>query len=204
MRIAGGTMRGRTLAAPDSDALRPTQDAVREAVFSMLRAVLPGCSFLDLYAGTGAVGLEALSRGAARVAWVERAPRSLRVLERNAKALCGDPLPRELRIVRSDVSAWLRRPDLPPGAVSVVYADPPYVEREGDADALGAVMAALAASGVLAPTAFFVAEQRARTPVPAADGFDLLDTRRYGKTQVSLFRRGAPPVPAAEGGTATS
>ena len=196
MRIAAGTMRGRTLAAPDSDFLRPTQDAVREAVFSMLRAVLPGCSFLDLYAGTGAVGLEALSRGAARVAWVERAPRSLRLLERNAKALCGDPLPRELRIVRSDVSAWLRRPDLPPGSVSVVYADPPYVEREGDADALGADMAALAASGVLAPRSFFVAEQRARTPPPAAPGFDLLDTRRYGKTQLSLFRREAPGAAA--------
>lgn len=192
MRVAGGTLRGRTLAAPVSDELRPTQDAVREAVFSMLRAVLPGCSFLDLYAGTGAVGLEALSRGAARVTWVERAPRSLRLLERNARSLCGDPLPQELRIVRSDVSAWLRHPDLPPGSVSVVYADPPYVPREGDPDALGADMAALASSGLLAPAAFFVAEQRARTPVPAAPGFGLLDSRRYGKTQISLFRRTEP------------
>lgn len=192
MRVAGGTLRGRTLAAPVSDELRPTQDAVREAVFSMLRAVLSGCSFLDLYAGTGAVGLEALSRGAARVTWVERAPRSLRLLERNARSLCGDPLPRELRIVRSDVSAWLRHPDLPPGSVSVVYADPPYVPREGDPDALGADMAALASSGLLAPAAFFVAEQRARTPVPAAPGFGLLDSRRYGKTQISLFRRTEP------------
>ena len=95
------------------------------------------------------------------------------------------------------MSAWLRRPDLPPGSVSVVYADPPYVEREGDADALGPVMASLAASGVLAPTSFFVAEQRARTPVPAAPGFDLLDTRHYGKTQVSLFRRDAPDASAS-------
>ena len=192
MRIAGGTLRGRTLAAPAGDALRPTQDAVREAVFSMLRAVVPGCSFLDLYAGTGAVGLEAFSRGAASVAWVERAPRSLRLLERNAKALCGDPLPRALRIVRADAAAWLRRPDLTPASVSVVYADPPYVEREGEADGLGAVMAALAASGLLAPRSFFVAEQRARTPPPAAAGFEPLDSRRYGKTQISLFRRDAP------------
>ena len=64
MRIAGGTLRGRILAAPPDGVLRPTQDAVREALFSMLAAVLPGASFLDLYAGTGAVGLEAWSRGA--------------------------------------------------------------------------------------------------------------------------------------------
>ena len=95
------------------------------------------------------------------------------------------PRPRPL----PNTEAATRRPALPPGSVSVVYADPPYVEREGDADGLGAAMEALAASGILAPTAFFVAEQRARTPVPAAPGFELLDTRRYGKTQISLFKK---------------
>ena len=122
MRIAGGTLRGRTLKAPPGDVLRPTQDAVREALFSMLASVVPGCSFLDLYAGTGAVGLEAFSRGAAAATWVERSPRSLRLLEANLAACCGSPLPPGLRVVRADVAAWLRRPDLPPGSVDVAFA----------------------------------------------------------------------------------
>lgn len=188
MRIAGGTIRGRTLSAPSGDFLRPTQDAVREAVFSMLANVLPGSRFLDLYAGTGAVGLEAWSRGAKEVTWVEKAPRSLKLIERNLAACCGNPIPAGLRLVRSDVSAWVRHPDLAPESIDIVYADPPYVEKEGEADGMGALLSSILASGILAPTAFFLAEQRDRTPVPECEGFTKLSTRRYGKTIVTLYR----------------
>ena len=192
MRIAGGSLRGRILAAPPDGVLRPTQDAVREALFSMLAAVLPGSSFLDLYAGTGAVGLEAWSRGAGAVAWVERSPRSLRTLEANlAKCFGAAGAPPALRLFRADVGAWLKRPALPPGSVSIVFADPPYVEREGEPDGMSALLAAVRDSGLLAPVSFFVAEQRAGTPLPACEGFDLLRDRRYGRTQLSLFRRDA-------------
>lgn len=192
MRIAGGSLRGRILAAPPDGVLRPTQDAVREALFSMLASVLPGASFLDLYAGTGAVGLEAWSRGAGAVAWVERLPRSLRTLEANlAKCFGAAGAPPALRLFRADVGAWLKRPALPPGSVSIVFADPPYVEREGEPDGMSALLAAVRDSGLLAPVSFFVAEQRAGTPLPACEGFDLLRDRRYGRTQLSLFRRDA-------------
>ena len=192
MRIAGGSLRGRILAAPPDGVLRPTQDAVRAALFSMLAAVLPGASFLDLYAGTGAVGLEAWSRGAGAVAWVERSPRSLRTLEANlAKCFGAAGAPPALRLFRADVGAWLKRPALPPGSVSIVFADPPYVEREGEPDGMSALLAAVRDSGLLAPVSFFVAEQRAGTPLPACEGFDLLRDRRYGRTQLSLFRRDA-------------
>ena len=192
MRIAGGSLRGRILAAPPDGVLRPTQDAVREALFSMLAAVLPGASFLDLYAGTGAVGLEAWSRGAGAVAWGERSPRSLRTLEANlAKCFGAAGAPPALRLFRADVGAWLKRPALPPGSVSIVFADPPYVEREGEPDGMSALLAAVRDSGLLAPVSFFVAEQRAGTPLPACEGFDLLRDRRYGRTQLSLFRRDA-------------
>ncbi len=190
MRVAGGSLRGRVLAVPPGDAMRPTQDAVREAVFSMLAAVLPGCGFLDLYAGTGAVGIEAWSRGAARVAWVESAPKSLRCLERNVAALCGTQAPEKLRVFRADVSAWLRRPTLPDGSVDIVFADPPYVGREGESDGMSALLAASAASGMLAPRSFFVAEQRAGTPPPSSPEWETICVRRYGRTQIALLRRG--------------
>ena len=202
MRISGGSFRGRTLRAPPGDLLRPTQDAVREAAFSMLAAVVPGCSFLDLYAGTGAVGLEAASRGAARVAWVERNPKCLRALEANAAACLGSPLPPAMRVFRADVSVWICRPPLPPRSVDVVFADPPYVEREGDADSLPALAEAVAASGILAPVSFFVAEQRAGTPFAVPGGFSLLASRRYGRTSLSLLRRDAPE-PGRVAGSAT-
>jgi len=192
VRIAGGSLRGRILAAPPDGVLRPTQDAVREALFSMLASVLPGASFLDLYAGTGAVGLEAWSRGAGAVAWVERSPRSLRTLEANLEKCFGEAgAPPALRLFRAEVGAWLKRPALPPGSVSIVFADPPYVEREGEPDGMSALLAAVRDSGLLAPVSFFVAEQRAGTPLPACEGFDLLRDRRYGRTQLSLFRRDA-------------
>ena len=204
MRIAGGTLRGRILAAPPDGVLRPTQDAVREALFSMLAAVLPGASFLDLYAGTGAVGLEAWSRGAGSVAWVERAPRSLRVLETNLAKCFGEAgPPPALRVFRADVDAWLRRPPLPPGSVDIVFADPPYAEREGGDDGMSALLAAVRDSGLLAPVSFFVAEQRAGTPPPSCEGFELLRDRRYGRTRLALFRRDAAffaCAPVAKGG----
>jgi 16S rRNA (guanine966-N2)-methyltransferase len=83
MRISGGEWCGRKLKAPPGDKVRPTQDRVREAVFAMLVNVVPGASFLDLYAGSGAVGLEALSRGAGRVTWVEKDPRHVALLKEN-------------------------------------------------------------------------------------------------------------------------
>lgn len=195
MRIAGGAWRGRTLRAPEGESLRPTQDAVREAVFSMLSKVLPGTRFLDLYAGTGAVGLEALSRGAASAVWVEQSERSLRALRANVAACLG-PSPSQAargRVVPSDVRSFLRRRGaLAPGSVDVVYADPPYVPKEGGADDLGDDLRALLDSGFLAETAFIALEQRAGTPVPESPDCELICTRRYGRTQVSLYRA-APP-----------
>ena len=181
-------MRGRVLAAPANCALRPTQDAVREAVFSMLAAVIRGSSFLDLYAGTGAVGLEALSRGAASVAWVEKNPKIARVLESNVSALCGGAPPQGSRIFRADAEQWLKRPPRPGGSVDIVFADPPYVEREGERDSMPELAAAAAAGGILAEGAFFVAEQREGTPLDTPCGFELLTRRRYGRTAVSLLK----------------
>lgn len=185
MKITGGEFRGRRLKVPSSGHVRPTQDAVREAVFSMLADVVPGSVFLDLFSGTGAVGLEAVSRGAASVMCVERDRRVAQVLAENIAAVDAADV---VSVVAADVFAWLVRPASKPGSVTVVFADPPYAV-EGEPDRLAEVMRLLAASGWLAPRAIFVAEQRMGAPaLDAVAGWEMLTQRRYGQTRVALYR----------------
>ena len=112
MRVTGGELRGREVAVPAGRAVRPTQDRVRQALFSALATRIAGSQFLDLFAGSGAVGLEAWSRGAAGVVWVEQNPRVLRVLQANIGALCAPAgvACGTARAVRSDVLGFLERP----------------------------------------------------------------------------------------------
>ena len=190
MRITGGELRGRRLKTPTAPGLRPTQDSVREAVFSMLSGVVPGARFLDLFAGTGAVGLEAFSRGAASVTWIERDRGAFRLLQENIAALTGENL--WLKAVNADVFTWLsgnidtKKTGTAP--FDVVYADPPY-ETPAAPDRTAEIMDALAASGIIAEGGFFVAEQRAGTPAPAVAGWETVTERRYGRTKIICFRK---------------
>lgn len=189
MRITGGDLRGRRLKTPPGDHVRPTQDMVREALFSMLVEAVPGSVFLDLFAGAGGVGVEAWSRGARSVTWVERDRKVARVLRENVEALCsGNPG----RVVECDVFDWLasRRAgaDVAGGGVDIVFADPPYA-TEGGPDGIEAVIAGVSASGLLAPGALFVAEQRAGAPLPEAPGWGLVTERRYGRSRLLILRK---------------
>ena len=186
MRISGGVWCGRKLKAPAGDKVRPTQDRVREAIFSMLMNVVPEAAFLDLYAGSGAVGLEALSRGARRVVWVEKEPRHVAVLKENLAVLAPEA---PCEVACSDALRWVKGMGRG-GGFDVAFADPPYeVTRE---QGFGCLMAALAENGVVADRGFFVAEmadsrETAAVPVP---GWELLRDRVYGHTRVVLYRRG--------------
>jgi 16S rRNA (guanine966-N2)-methyltransferase len=119
VRIIAGELRGRRLAVPEGTTVRPTPDRVRETLFNWLRADVEGASCLDLYAGTGALGFEALSRGAAHVWLVERDPVLTAALAEHAERLGVAP-----RIVRQDVPSLLR--GRPPAGFDVVFLDPPY------------------------------------------------------------------------------
>lgn len=185
MRITGGEYGGRPLRAPRGQSVRPTQDRVREALFSMLAAEIPGSRFLDLYAGSGAVGLEALSRGAAEVVWVEADRAVCRLTQENITRLAGAGR----RVICADVSGWLRRAGHD-ARFDIVYADPPYeLARERG---LGWLAEALRAGGTVAPGGVFVAEQPADRPAESWRGWALLRDRVYGQARlvVSQLQQG--------------
>ncbi len=182
VRIVAGVAGGRRLAVPPHGT-RPTSDRVREAVFSALvaRRDLEGARVLDLYAGSGALGLEALSRGAAHVQFVESDRRAAGVLRRNIETLgLGGRGGTAAQVSAADVRAVLRGD--PGQPYDVVLVDPPYALDE---EALGGVLNALVGGGWLAPAALLVVERPAKAPTPAwPDGVFALTQRRYGDTAV--------------------
>jgi 16S rRNA (guanine966-N2)-methyltransferase len=184
-RIVAGTFGGRRIAAPPGAGTRPTSDRVREALFSAVQAELElaGARFADLYAGSGAVGLEALSRGAAHVLLVESDARAARVIRENAAALRAGPA---ARLVTGRVATVLAAgPDGEP--YDVVFADPPYAVPDEE---VAAVLAALVDHGWLAPDAVVIVERSSRTgPVPWVEGITAERSRRYGETTLWYGRR---------------
>ena len=187
MRITGGTLARRTFDAPPGDRTRPTTDRVREALFSALgsRMDLAGARVLDLFAGSGALGLEALSRGAAHLTSVERHGRTLALARSNAASL---GVADRATFVRADVLTYLRDS---PSPFDLVLADPPY-----DLGALAALPGRL--RPLLAPGGLLVLEHDDRHDFTASDGHR--QSRRYGGTMLSLFDgEDSPPAePSAD------
>lgn len=188
-------MRGRRIDVP-ARGVRPSQDRVRSAVFSSLAEFIPGARVLDLFAGSGAYGLEAYSRGAAGVCWVEVDGRIAAVLRRNVESLCGvsgrpaaDPQP-ETVLVRDDVERFLRR-GAELGGFDVVFADPPY-EQAGDW--VKKLLSLLQAGSMLKPAGLFVMEVSNRTLLTPMLGWELWKERVYGETRMGVFRKLAPEV----------
>lgn len=155
LRIIGGQWRSRRLEFPDLPELRPTPDRVRETLFNWLTPVLPGARCLDLFAGSGALGIEALSRGAGEAVFVERHPLAARALRDNLARLKAVGA----KVEQSEVLAWLRQPGTPFG---IVLLDPPFGQG-----LLEPVCAALEAGGWLAETAWIYLEAEAELPPPA-------------------------------------
>ncbi|WP_407494416.1 16S rRNA (guanine(966)-N(2))-methyltransferase RsmD [Pseudooceanicola sp. MF1-13] len=183
MRIVGGSFRGRRLAAlgkGDAGAhLRPTSDRVRESLFSMLEGgrfgnPIEGAVVLDLFAGTGALGLEALSRGAASVTFVDDGRVAQKLLSENITTLGVKDVTKVIR------TSALRLPEAT-GSAGLVFLDPPYGKDLG-AKALSTAKA----QGWIADGALIVWEERG--PQEAPDGFDLLEHKSYGDTVVTLLR----------------
>ena len=182
MRIVGGRLRGRALAAPTSQAIRPTADRLREALFNILVHAygdpVTGARVLDLFAGTGALGLEALSRGAAFALFIDDAAEARALLRENVAAL---GLGGVTRIFRRD--ACKLGPAHPIEPFSLAFLDPPY--GRGLAEA---ALASARAGGWLAPDALIVVEEAASAAFAAPAGFDELERRRYDDTALIVLR----------------
>ena len=185
---------------PKGDRVRPTQDRVREALVSALAPRLSGARFLDLFAGSGAVGLEAWSRGAGYVGWVEKDPRHYEVLRGNIAGLCGAETGgnEELgwRPSRMDVFRFLQGSP-PARPYDMVFADPPY-DRSGREAWGSRLLGALGAANWLAPDGVFVLEQASDEAAAVDSRWIGRPPRLYGGSRLTVFERKRGPV---EGGS---
>lgn len=184
MRIVAGALGGRRLHAPRGLETRPTSDKVRQAVFNVLGPPPEGAEVLDLYAGSGAMGLEALSRGAARAVLVDKARPALEAIRRNVAELALDA---QVVVVGEDVGRAVQRLAAEGRRFTWIFVDPPY--------AAGVLERTLGALGpLLPPEGLVVAEHASRHPLPDRCGIlRVSDRRRYGETEVSFMRPEAIP-----------
>ena len=187
MRIIAGTAGGIRLQVPGAVA-RPTSDRVREALFSILGSVVDGARVLDLFSGSGALGLESLSRGASNCVFVEKDRRACGVIEANlSKARLGD----QGRVVARDAATFLG--SAPPASCDLIFADPPYKKNDGDVDHAAALLANPDLVKVISPGGLVVLETaRGHGKTVPADAWKLFDSRSYGDTEISFFRPRAP------------
>jgi 16S rRNA (guanine966-N2)-methyltransferase len=176
MRIIAGRNKGRGLKAPKWDGLRPTSDKLRETLFNIIAPHVMEARVLDVFAGTGAIALEALSRGAASATCLEQDRRAVQLIEAN-RALCGDD--RRCTVIRDAAERALARP-VPGGPFDIIVLDPPY-----DYPALDA--AVRAAASQRSPGAVLVLEHAVRVTPPAPDGLTVTRTVTSGDSALSFY-----------------
>jgi len=181
VRIIAGALKGRRLVTPRGGTTRPTADQVRIALMDTLTPRLPAARVLDLFAGAGGVGLEALSRGAAHATFVERDPRAVAALRANIEALGVGAL---ARVRRGDVLRELAALDRAGEQFDIVFLDPPY-----DADLVETTLQSLGGGGLLAPAGLVVAQHfTKRAPAAAIGALASVRTRRFGETTLTFYR----------------
>lgn len=181
VRIIAG-MAGRKKIRVPAEVARPTTDFVRQAVFSILSEVVEDARVLDLFAGSGALGLEALSRGAKSCRFVDDNRKATAVIEENLKetGLAGGT------VIRSDVGRFLRREQ---GTFDLIFADPPYARSAADHDHVAEMMAGEDLRRVMDPDGWLVVEMPAEAKTPEGEGWELETRRSYGGASILLYAR---------------
>ena len=181
MRVISGTLKGKKLFSVKGLSLRPTSDRVRESVFDILQGSIEGRRVLDLFAGTGAMGIEALSRGARAAVFIENHPGSLDALKRNLAAC---RLEGVSEVLAKEAEGGLRFLEGRGGNFEVIFLDPPY--GKGLASK---TVAMLAGSPLLNPETLIVAEHSAAEEIAEVFPLERVDFRTYGRTRISFFRK---------------
>jgi 16S rRNA (guanine(966)-N(2))-methyltransferase RsmD len=182
MRVTGGTLRGRHLVSIKGLRIRPSADRVKEAIFNLIGQDLAGASVLDLFAGTGALGVEALSRGASSVLFVDKAEQAVRSIKKNLKQLGYEGAG---AVLKRDLSKGLpsKHPFIQ-GGIDVTFLDPPY--RSG---LIPALLRELCDKRLLRSHSVVVAESSRDETMPEhTEGLTVVKTRSYGETKVTIFR----------------
>ena len=192
MRVIAGVHKGRRLRPPTGLYVRPTSERVREALFSILGAYVEQAHVVDLYSGTGAIGLEALSRGAAHVVFVEHQPSSLQLLRENLKR-CGNPA--ECTVIASEVRRAFQNSDLLTWApFHIVFADPPYYTPEE----IEPLLSILSNQVLLAESGLVILEHPTRITIPQQiENIRQFRQARYGDTSLTFFKIGSDSNPHA-------
>ena len=183
MRIISGEARGRKLFAPAGEDTRPTADRIRESVFNILSARVWDAEVLDLFGGTGAMALEALSRGAEHAVIVDSGREAIRAIERNSQSVLKDAMPERVKILRADYRAAIDA--MRDVRFDLVFLDPPYRMIDAYPDAISR----LDAAGRLAQDVIIVCERRFDAQYVVPDGFGITNTRTYGETSIDFVRR---------------
>lgn len=187
MRVIAGTAGGIPLHTPRTD-LRPTMDVVKGAIFSSLGDLVVGARVLDLFAGSGALGIEALSRGADRVTFVENEQRAVASIEKNlGRTNLAGPA---ATVWSMDVFRFLDRLATP-GSFEIILADPPYAKAAGERDFAPELLCSAALQAALAPGGIFVLEHLPGAKLKLTDAWEFIRQKRYGATEVALLRRTA-------------
>lgn len=184
MRVIAGSAGGLPLQVPRIE-LRPTMDRVKAAIFSSLGERVPGARVLDLFAGSGALGIEALSRGAQSAIFVESDARAAETIQNNLAATHLTGLVQQL-----DIFSFLDRLAAP-GSFDIIFADPPYAKKAGERDFTPELLAAAGLASALSPDGIFVLEKLPGSPAVADARWETLRSKRYGGTEVVFLRRTA-------------
>ena len=180
MRVVAGSAGGMQLLVPKTD-VRPTMDRVKAAIFSSLGEKVPGARVLDLFAGTGGLGIEALSRGGASAVFVEKEARAVETIKRNFTKtyLQGE-------VLQMDVFSWLDRL-AKPNAFDIVFADPPYAKAPGERDFGTELLTSVSLPKALAPGGIFVLEKLPGAPFPRGMAWECARLKKYGATEVAFL-----------------
>jgi len=182
MRVITGLAKGRRLLTPKSSKIRPALDQVKEAIFNILFDVT-GLRVLDLFAGTGSMGIEALSRGAAFAIFIDDYVQAIELIKKNLER-CG--LSDRANVFKSRVGPAIRRLERKGRSFDIIFVDPPYLKN-----LVNPTLEKLTTSALVSPSSIIIVEHHPKEPIKPIDGLALTDTRHYGQTDVSFLRRNA-------------